>query len=67
MGGSMALNSMMNDVSGAKGVGTLRTTAPKSTNASCATEMGIKSSTVESPISDAEQEECAASPTTTPE
>jgi hypothetical protein len=67
MGGSTDPNSTTNDASGAKGMDTLHATAPESINASCATGTGTKNSTVESPISDAGQEECAASPTTTPE
>jgi hypothetical protein len=67
MGGSTDPNSTTNDASDAKGVDTPHATAPESINASCATGMGIKSSTVESPTNDARQEEYAAFLTTTPE
>jgi hypothetical protein len=66
-GGNTAPNNTTNDVSGAKGVDTRRATAPKSTNACCVMGTGTKSSTAESPTSDAGQEEYAVSPTTTPE
>jgi hypothetical protein len=62
-----APNNTMNDANGAKGMDTLRATAPESTNACCVTGTGTKSNIAESPTSDAEQEEYAVSLTTTPE
>jgi hypothetical protein len=63
----MAPNNTTNDASSAKGTDTLCATAPESTNACCVMGTGIKSSIVESPTSNAEREEYAASLTTTPE
>jgi hypothetical protein len=63
----MAQNNTTSDANGAKGADIPRGTAPRSTNVCCATEMGTKNSTAEPLTSDVEQEECAASPMTTPE
>jgi hypothetical protein len=66
MDGSTAPNNTTNSASGAKGVGTLHAIALESTSACCATGTDTKSNTAESPISDAEREECAASLMITP-
>jgi hypothetical protein len=66
MGGSTAPNNTTNDASGARGADTPRATAPESINACYVTGTGTKNNIAEPPTSDAEQEECAASLTTTP-
>jgi hypothetical protein len=55
------------DANGARDTGILRATAPESTNACSVMGTGIRNNSAKFPTSDAEQGECVASLTTTPE